>query len=821
MPVAMTNTGARPKSTWSQRAIAVAVGLLLLVVLGTLVAAWTVPSLALIRVPLFAGLLLMAFPLIALTVGARLLANVFVISAPLRLAAVYPTAYLTGLAIAMMVAALLGSDPVQNMGMEAYDASFWIYLQRIVDSSWVHLVAFVLALPVIGTVTFQSIRRARTIQMEVEEEQSEEAVSAWQSVLDAVSGSSAGTLPDSVAKGVTGGVLATALLSIGGAAVYDDSLAGGESAVELVAPVLASATDSFFLPPGGWEVHAPMLGFLLFFGTAYTVSGFYFRPRPGPHPEAATLFYVLMLFSIIVLVAGFADFYAHLNFSDFVLPLVTVLVVVSLAMTVMIGGSHFYRLSYVGAKASRTDEGRTDEANDEADDEADDEKPKPEDTGRDAVTATGAEAETPSSGRKQASADPDDEVPDVVRALERRLDRQDGDRVLTVACLKGGGIQASSWSARVLGGLQEAIGPRFTKSLGLISSVSGGSVGSMFYLHRFNDAGILDPGDVDRAFLDASADSLDAVGWGLSYLDVWRPLSVTRIIADTFGTPRLRDRGDAIERSWNNPLGASTPPTLLDWRRRVLGGKLPIPVFNATIVNGGQRYLLSPLKIAPSVFDPDENAPIERRVVSFGDTFDGYDMNVSTAARLSSTFPYVAPISRNDLGPGSKYRPYYAADGGYFDNFGIFTAAEILRHVLLEHNDTLRIDRVVVLLVDGFPRERYAAPQEPTTWRERLDAWSMSVSGPINTVLAARQSTQRAHGDLELDLLARALQSPNVGVDLDVVPVDFPALNDPDADTYVPPLSWKLTPTQIHRVDLGWQRLLRDGIANDPAFDGL
>jgi hypothetical protein len=97
----------------------------------------------------------------------------------------------------------------------------------------------------------------------------------------------------------------------------------------------------------------------------------------------------------------------------------------------------------------------------------------------------------------------------------------------------------------------------------------------------------------------------------------------------------------------------------------------------------------------------------------------------------------------------------------------------------------------------------------------------MSVSGPIKTVLAARQSTQRAHGDLELDLLARALQSPNVGVDLDVVPVDFPALNDPDADTYVPPLSWKLTPTQIHRVDLGWQRLLRDGIADDPAFDGL
>ncbi len=45
---------------------------------------------------------------------------------------------------------------------------------------------------------------------------------------------------------------------------------------------------------------------------------------------------------------------------------------------------------------------------------------------------------------------------------------------LVVVAASGGGIQASGWTAQVLGGLQESIGEDFTKKTALISSVSGG-----------------------------------------------------------------------------------------------------------------------------------------------------------------------------------------------------------------------------------------------------------------------------------------------------------------------------------------------------------
>ena len=51
----------------------------------------------------------------------------------------------------------------------------------------------------------------------------------------------------------------------------------------------------------------------------------------------------------------------------------------------------------------------------------------------------------------------------------------------------GGGIQAAAWTAQVLTGLDEIYGKEFSDSIGVVSSVSGGSVGAMFFLDRWDD----------------------------------------------------------------------------------------------------------------------------------------------------------------------------------------------------------------------------------------------------------------------------------------------------------------------------------------------
>ncbi|NCR41953.1 MAG: hypothetical protein GPJ21_20255 [Microcystis aeruginosa W13-11] len=53
----------------------------------------------------------------------------------------------------------------------------------------------------------------------------------------------------------------------------------------------------------------------------------------------------------------------------------------------------------------------------------------------------------------------------------------------------GGGIQAAGWTVQVLNGLQEELGYSFTQAIGLINSVSGGYVGTMFFLDQFTEQG--------------------------------------------------------------------------------------------------------------------------------------------------------------------------------------------------------------------------------------------------------------------------------------------------------------------------------------------
>jgi hypothetical protein len=56
-------------------------------------------------------------------------------------------------------------------------------------------------------------------------------------------------------------------------------------------------------------------------------------------------------------------------------------------------------------------------------------------------------------------------------------------RVVVVATA-GGGIQAAAWTARVLTGLQEQL-PEFSNSIAALSAVSGGAVGTMFFVNQY------------------------------------------------------------------------------------------------------------------------------------------------------------------------------------------------------------------------------------------------------------------------------------------------------------------------------------------------
>ncbi|MGK7878946.1 MAG: hypothetical protein AB4060_02450 [Crocosphaera sp.] len=402
---------------------------------------------------------------------------------------------------------------------------------------------------------------------------------------------------------------------------------------------------------------------------------------------------------------------------------------------------------------------------------------------------------------------------------------------LVLVAASGGGIQASGWTAQVLEGLQKEIGEDFTKSIGLISSVSGGSVGTMFYLDKLKN-GILyqSPEEENNLFNNATEDWLASVGWGLAYPDLWRISGFPFLVQ---WTNKYLDRGYALEKDWQQHLSGNI--TLDNWYQKIINGEIPIPVFNATLVENGRRFLISPLKfingdminylnVVKETNEVDGNGEKikirEARALDLKTLFNcgspeelkQCDLNVTTAARLSASFPYVSPMPRNDIKnkfqdpeTGEKLQNYHIADGGFFDNGGTFTVIEWLDYFLKltsqgKDNNILQINKVVIVDIDAFS-------EAPLKQQEKGNLGFFNVAlGPFNTLNGVRDATQISRNLRSLQLLED--KWINKGVKIENFSIAFPLgkLNQQGKfEKYNQPLSWRLTDKQKHNLKEAWK----------------
>jgi len=334
--------------------------------------------------------------------------------------------------------------------------------------------------------------------------------------------------------------------------------------------------------------------------------------------------------------------------------------------------------------------------------------------------------------------------------------------VMVVVAASGGGIAASAWTTQVLTGLEEEVGPVFQESVAFISAVSGGAVGTMYYLDRLHSR---NPEDLEKVREAGRSSSLEATAWGLTYPDLLN-LTLPPILNPSY------DRGWAIERAWEHRL-RDRKESIGSWILDVQQGFLPAFVFNATIAENGQRLLLGPIKLSSS------------RQVS--DYLSEKDICVVTAARLSSTFPFVSPLTREHV-PQGRSSGYHVADGGYFDNFGVMTVIEWLQEVLDVHSS--EIDRVLLIEIRAYPQKQGSAKAE--------SALSSEIFGPLSTILNVRTSTQPARNDLELSLFKNRWA--------EALPIESVVLAPPQDG----PLSWQLTDAEICSIQTAWKKM-REG----------
>jgi hypothetical protein len=177
---------------------------------------------------------------------------------------------------------------------------------------------------------------------------------------------------------------------------------------------------------------------------------------------------------------------------------------------------------------------------------------------------------------------------------------------------------------------------------------------------------------------------------------------------------------------------------------------------------------------------PQLVAQNDQSAIQFATAFRQYDVGVSTAARLSATFPWVSPMARASDGE-NKFR-VHVADGGYYDNSGILTASQWL----LEAADAISQHPVLFIVIDSTP----GSPAESKTW-----SWQRQAVGPVEALLSVRDSSQQSRAAFELDLVLKHLREAHLRIN------EARFLYPADQLT---PLSWHLTPEQQRRIGEAW-----------------
>lgn len=701
-----------------------------------------------LRVPIVCGLTLFIFPILAQTLGANLIGNLFVMRGRWQLIAVMLSSTMAALTISFVSESILENAHARFAELFSNLPVFYI------STGYQYCIALILLVP-IWTITIWSSSESEFVSEESNLSKSKNKLS--------IEVNKFVIKEKKLVSGFLFGLLVSFLFGV--IVFYSgeklriilDSHPFWENTIANIINYLTFGHSQGYLYDNKIaEEHLLGLALGILSLVVYLVVRYLFKP--GIHHvsiiqkiiqnrEAPALMYVLFLIWIITGVGGGLTFYLDL----FSVPAIVFLIGISALGYLVLNVDHYFKLETKDIKASN---------------------------------------ETKEQNHSEQ----------FKTAIEKRLENSnqpEDNRTLVVVAASGGGIQASGWTAQVLGGLQIRLGSSFTQAIGLISSVSGGAVGTMYFLDRFDSVqGAPQDSDLNKIFSYATEDWLDAVGWGVAYADLLRLTGWLSVFVNKYN-----DRGYALEDDWK--IKMKFPEiTLGDWQNKTLKGKIPIPVFNATLVEDGRRFLISPMKFVKEQIQDLINANGDRKVLDFRTLYKGYDLKVTTAARLSATFPYVSPVPRNDrencidLSNEEKfYGNYHIADGGYFDNSGLFSALEWIDSGLSPNSylQGLGIKRIILLEINASPESKFKKGDKGRKWFTQL-------IGPLKTAYAVRDSTLISRNFKEIELLKEKWEGKDEDCKVDIhhVPIYFP-------EGYDQPLSWRLTQKQKKNLQKAWK----------------
>ncbi len=343
--------------------------------------------------------------------------------------------------------------------------------------------------------------------------------------------------------------------------------------------------------------------------------------------------------------------------------------------------------------------------------------------------------------------------------------------VLFVAS-EGGGIRAAYWTAAVLEELRRRV-PAIERSLYAVSGVSGGSVGLTAWLvaRRSETCARASGRTLPSATESLGMDFVSPAIAGLLYYDLLQRFIPAAVAA----WDRSRTLEEGWQRAFSHAPGRPMEGTIESLYHRCEG--LPHLMLNSTVVETGQRAVLTRLETNPAGADP-----------VFIDHFDAMDARYTTRrqslaglAHHSARFPVVSPAGTvEELAPNARRTSAFRlVDGGYFDNSGVQTTMELIAYL---QRTSKRPFRPVLLLVRNAPDS--AGCEGPCT------PGTGAVFPEVTSMIGALFAVRGAHAVSARESPSRVLREPVIDL---VVGKGTPAARAP--------LGWSLSASVKRALD--------------------
>jgi len=331
-----------------------------------------------------------------------------------------------------------------------------------------------------------------------------------------------------------------------------------------------------------------------------------------------------------------------------------------------------------------------------------------------------------------------------LRSRRDAIESADAPYPVFIVSAEGGGIRAAFWTAGLLCAIQDAE-PSFSDHVLGISGVSGGSLGAATYAALVAEA----PGVGTAAARDPDdVGPLQHLAGEVLGRDYLAPVLATMLIPDVAAcllhSDWSEDRAAVLERTfelgWREAIGtdAFAAPMNALWRDAGVH-RVPTVFMNSTEAASGRRVVNSHLEL-----DPGRSSAL-----SLPELIPPGSLRLSTAVLLSARFPAISPIA--SLGETMESPPLHVVDGGYVDNSGTLTAADIAE-ALAASAERLglahRIRTVAVVITD----EPVPLDEEESRADRRQTAGIVGTAigallSPFETLNHVRKALSKRHGE--------------------------------------------------------------------------